>query len=185
MRDAEIVESFIARSEQAIKETETKYGAFLNRLAMNILRRREDAEEVVNDTLLAAWNSIPPKNPENLKTYLGRIVRNKAVSRYRMTAAEKRGLGAGEWFAELDECLPSAQSAEDGLLTNELTAHITDWLRSLTDEERALFVRRYYYAESVSSLAKELSVPSKQLSRRLNRLREGLKKYLEGKGVYV
>ena len=185
MQDAEIIGSFLARDEQAIKETEMKYGRFLNSLAFGILHRREDAEEVANDTLLAAWNSIPPKTPASLKTYLGRIARNKAVTRYRSTKTEKRGLGAGELLTELDEVLPSPDSAEDGALVSELSEMITDWLKTLSKDDRALFIKRYWYAESVSDLAKEAGMPSKRLSRRLCGLREALKEFLERKGVNV
>lgn len=185
MRDAEIVASFLARDEQAIKQTEMKYGAFCRSLAFNFLRRAEDAEEIANDVLLAAWESIPPKTPSNLKTFLGRIVRDKALSRYRELKAQKRGSGYMELLSELDDCIPSASDVEDAVEANELTRFINEWLRSLPHEDSALFVKRYWSGESVSELADRLGVPPKRLSQRLYELRKKLKVFLEKKGVVL
>ncbi len=185
MRDAEIVASFLARDEQAIKETEMKYGAYCRTLARNFLRTPEDAEEIVNDTLLAAWESIPPKNPKNLKTFLGRLVRDKALSRYRALNAAKRGSGSWDLLAELDDCIPSPTRVEETVIANELAAFISDWLDRLPEEDAALFTRRYWYGESVSELAEKLGVSPIRVSQRLYDLRKKLKVFLNKKGVVI
>ena len=185
MRDAEIVALFLARDEQAIKETENKYGAFCRSLAFNILRRPQDAEETANDALLAAWESIPPKTPTNLKTFMGRIVRDKALSRYRALTAQKRGAGSSELLTELEDCIPSGSGVEEAVLANELTGFIEEWLKSLPREDAALFVRRYWYGESTGELAKMLGVHPARLSQRLFALRKKLRVFLDTKGVTV
>lgn len=185
MRDAEIVMSFLARDEQAIKETQSKYGAFLTALAKNILKKPEDAEEIALDALLAAWESIPPKEPKNLKTFLGRIVRDKALSRYRALNAQKRGAGSLELLTELSDCVPAPQGVEETAEANELTALIEEWLRSLPEEESALFVRRYWYGESVGELSEKLGVSPKKLSQRLYVLRKKLRAFLERREISI
>ena len=184
MRDAEIVASFLARDEQAIRETESKYGAFIRALAKNILCKPEEAEEIANDALLAAWESIPPKNPQNLKTFLGRIVRDKALTRYRALNAQKRA-GSLEMLTELEDCIPSPAGVEEAAEANELTSYINTWLDGLPREDAALFVKRYWYGESVWELAGKLGVPPAKLSQRLFALRKKLKVFLERKGITV
>lgn len=185
MRDAEIVASFLARDEQAIRETESKYGAFCRALAGNVSLRPEDAEEVVNDALLAAWESIPPKRPENLKTFMGRLVRDKAVSRCRELHAQKRGGGSSELLTELEDCMPSPYGVEEALEAKELSEMISLWLDRLPREDAALFVRRYWYGERVRELAEKLGVSPEKLSKRLYALRRRLRVFLERNGVKV
>lgn len=185
MQDAEIIASFLARDEQAIKEIEKKYGAYCRSLAKNILNRPEDAEEIVNDVLLAAWESIPPKTPKNLKTYLGRIVRDKALTRYRALRAAKRGAGSFELLTELDDCLPSKTSVEEAVEAGELTSLIEEWLGVVPKDDAALFVKRYWYGEPVNSLAEEYGVSPNRLSQRLFALRKKLRSFLESKGVTI
>lgn len=184
MRDAEIVASFLARDEQAIKETESKYGAFIRTMALSFLNKPEDAEEIANDALLAAWESIPPKTPKNLKTYLGRLVRDKALSRLRALNAQKRGAGS-ELLCELGDCLPAPGGVEETVGANELTAFINEWLDGLNKEDAALFVKRYWYGETVGELSKKLGVSPKRLSDRLYELRKKLRVFLERKGITV
>ncbi len=185
MSDAEIVASFLARDEQAIKETETKYGVFIRSLAFNILRTHEDAEETANDALLAAWESIPPKTPKNLKTFMGRLVRDKALSRYRALNAQKRGSGSLELLTELEDCIPSPGGVEEAAEANELSGFINEWLKSLPREDAALFVRRYWYGESAKELAGYIDTSPAKLSQRLFALRKKLRVFLEKKGAAV
>jgi RNA polymerase sigma-70 factor (ECF subfamily) len=184
MRDAEIIASFLARDEQAIKEVESKYGAFIRNLAKNILKKPEDAEEIANDALLAAWESIPPKTPKNLKTFLGRLVRDKALSRYRALNSQKRGAGS-ELLDELEDCIPAPEAVEETVEANELSAFINEWLEALPKEDSALFVRRYWYGETVGELSEKLGVSPKRLSQRLYELRKKLKVFLERKGITI
>ncbi|MBO6061134.1 MAG: sigma-70 family RNA polymerase sigma factor [Clostridia bacterium] len=185
MRDAEIIGSFLARDEQAIKETEAKYGAFLRTLAKSILRRPEDAEEVVNDALLAVWQSIPPNEPGSLKAYLGRLTRNGAISRYRKENALRRGSGAPALLGELAECIPSPINVEESCEAEELTGFINEWLDGLPEYDRALFIRRYWYGETVGELAVRSGELPTKLSKKLYGLRKKLKVFLERKGVSV
>ena len=185
MHDAEIVASFLARNEQAIKEVETKYGSMLKALANGILKKPEDVEEIVNDTLLAAWQSIPPNTPKNLKTYLGRIVRGKAISRYRTLTAQKRSAGVPEILTELEDCIPAPADVESTAEANEVSAFINEWLDGLSKEDAALFVRRYWYGESVKELADKLGVSPMKLTQRLYSLRRKLRAFLERRGVSI
>ncbi|MGM9619368.1 MAG: RNA polymerase sigma factor [Oscillospiraceae bacterium] len=185
MEDREIVALYWAREERAIAETERRYGAVLRHLAENLLGRREDAEECVSDAYHAAWRSIPPEEPQSLRAYLGRIVRNLAVSRWRAEHAQKRFGGMETLLSELSDCVPARDNVEAELETKELTALIARWLRGLDAESRALFLRRYWYGETVQALAKECGVSPSQMAQRMLRLRRKLRAALEAEGVTV
>lgn len=112
MEDSEIITLYWNRDERAIAETSTKYGSFCQRIAQNILTVREDAEECVSDTYQQAWTSIPPLRPQRLRPWLGRVVRNLAINRWRRNHAQKRYAGLEALFSELEECIPSGETAE-------------------------------------------------------------------------
>lgn len=143
MEDREIVALYHARDEGAISETAAKYGAFCLRIALNLLGIREDADECVNDTWLAAWRRMPPELPASLRAFLGRITRNLSISRYRQTRARKRYAGMEALLSELDDCVPSPATVEQTLDAMELTRHIEAWLGALPEREQRLFLRRY------------------------------------------
>lgn len=183
MEDSVIIDLYWQRSEQAIAETDSKYGAFCHRIAMNILRSFPDSEECVSDTYGKAWDTMPPQRPDSLRAYLGRIVRNLSISRYRLLHAQKRASGAEVLLSELGDCLPVADNTFRSVECRELSEIISRWLDSLTREERALFLRRYWNGDSVKTLAEELGVRPNSLTKRLLRLRENLRQYLEEEGV--
>ena len=185
MEDRAIIELFFQREPQAIEEVQAKYGDFCQRTAMNLLQQKEDAEECVNDTWQAAWQRIPPARPQMLGAFLGRITRNVAISRFRKNTAQMRTEGLTVLLSELEQCVPSGQSTEgavDGILLGEYISH---WLEGLSADDRALFVRRYWFGESLRDLAREVGTGEGHLAQRLYRLRVQLKKALEKEGVIV
>lgn len=183
MDDTQIVDLYFARDEQAIAETEQKYGRFCWRIAMNVLDVWEDAEECVSDTWLSAWKQIPPTIPQSLKAFLGRIVRNLSISRFRAMRAKKRYNGMEVLLSELGDCVPSDQNVEQTVEAKELSGYISDWLDSLPAEDCALFVRRYWFGDPVQELAEKCGITAAQMAQRMLRLRKGLRTALEEKGV--
>ena len=182
MEDAAIIDLYFARSEDAIGETERKYGPYCRRVARSILTLREDAEECVNDTWHAAWNAMPPQRPGCLRVFLGRITRNLAIARYRRDHAKKRYAGAELLLSELDECLPSRDDPAAALDEALLSAAIADWLGTLDADDRALFLRRYWYGDAVKDLAAACGVGENRMAQRLRRLRISLRAALEKGG---
>lgn len=185
MEDAAIIDLYWARDQQAIAESERKYGSFCGRLARNILCNLQDAEECVNDTWHRAWNTIPPQRPNSLRAYLGRIVRNLAIDRWRRNTAQKRGEGIEVMLSELEGCLPSGQTPQQELEHQEITRALEDWLDTLSREERAMFLRRYWYGTAVADLAAEWGCTPNCMSQRLRKLRLSLRRYFEEKEVSV
>ena len=185
MDDWDILDLFFTRSEQAIVELDAKYGAIFHALAYNILASREDADECVNDAYLGAWNAIPPERPEHLGAWLGRVVRNVALGRWQHAHARKRNRGMTTLLSELEECIPSPQNVETALDEQELGERISIWLRSLPQEDRILFVRRYWYGVPLNALAKEQHSPAARLAQRMYRLRGALKAELEREGIVL
>lgn len=185
LQDEKIIKLFQERSEQAIFELAEKYGTVLRRISKNILNNTSDAEECVNDTYLAAWNTIPPQNPNPLKTYVCRIVRNISIAKYHSNSAVKRNSHYDVALDELEECFASQASVEEEISAKELTALIDEFLDGLDGESRVMFVRRYWYADSVSDIAVRFGVSANNAAVRLSRVREKLRKYLEENGVRV
>ena len=183
MEDSQIIDLYYARNEEAIPATDRKYGPYCRTIARNVLSRWEDTEECVNDTWLTAWNRMPPDLPQCLRAFLGRITRNLAISRFRANRAQKRGSGMEVLLSELEDCIPASQTVELEIEEKELTEHIDRWLRSLDREDRILFVRRYWNGDSVQDLARELGIRPNAMTKRLLRLREGLRQHLEKMGV--
>lgn len=183
MEDAAIIDLYWARDQQAIVESDQKYGAFCAALARNILSSIQDAEECVNDTWHRAWDTMPPQRPGSLRAYLGRIVRNLSIDRWRRGKAQKRGEGMDVMLSELEGCLPGGQSPERELENQEITLAIEGWLDTLSQEERALFLRRYWYGERVADLAQGWGCTPNRMSQRLLRLRSSLRRCLEEQEV--
>ena len=185
LEDCEIIELFFERSEQAIREMDRKYGKAVNKTVQNILRERQDAEECVNDAYLGVWSSIPPQRPDSLGSYVCRIARNQAVSRLRCLTAEKRRSDFDLVLDELAECVPSAADVEAEIAGKELARSVDRFLASLAYDDRFLFVRRYWYADSVKEIAAAMGQKENRLSVRLFRLREKLRKTLVKEGLLV
>lgn len=183
MDDKQIIEMYFARDEQAIRETENQYGKFCLRIAMNILNIREDAEECVNDTYYSVWKQIPPTVPESFRAFLGRITRNLSISRFRALRAKKRYSGMEIMLSELEDCVPSSVSVEQSVEAAQLSEYISDWLDSLSDEDCALFVHRYWLGDEVQFLATKCGITAPQMAQRMYKLRKSLKAALDEKGV--
>ena len=181
--DHEIIALFFARSEQAITAADEQYGLRLRKLAYRILQNNEDAEDSVSDTYLAAWNAIPPAEPDPLGAYLLRITRNISIAKYHQRSALKRNSRYDVALDELAGCLAAPETVEDTLTAAELTAALNRFLGGLNRERRILFVRRYWFGDSVEELAERFSCTPNTISARLLRLRKKLKRELEKEGL--
>ena len=179
MEDAQIINLYWLRDEGAIQETDRKYGAFCHRVAMNILHSFQDSEECVSDTYGRCWDTMPPQRPGSLRAYLGTIIRNLSISRYRSFHAQKRFGGAEILLSELSDCIPAPDSVQRAVESEELSELISRWLEGLSAGDRALFLRRYWNGDPVKDLAGELGVRPNALTKRLLRLRESLRRDLE------
>lgn len=185
MEDAAIIALYWSRDEAAIAETDKKYGPYCRAIARNILTVREDAEECVSDSYHHAWNAMPPQRPDRLPPFLGRIVRNLSISRWRKERAQKRYTGLESLLSGLEECLPAPQDVERTVEGRELTRRVEGWLEGLSRDDRAVFLRRYWYGQEVQALARAWGVSPNQMAKRLQRLRKSLKRDLEREGFSV
>ncbi len=183
MEDAWIIELYFRRDEAAIKETDIKYGAYCTAIALGLLQINEDAQECVNDTYLSSWEQIPPLVPDCLRAFLGRVTRNIAIGRYRKMHARKRYDGMEVGLSELAECLPSDKNVEREYDAKELGGQISDWLDGLSVPDRMVFVRRYWFGDTAALLAKKTGISEAGMSRKLSRLRAGLRDYLTERGT--
>lgn len=183
MEDGQIIELYWNRDQRAIRETDGKYGRLLHSIAWNLLQSREDSEECVNDTYLRAWEAIPPARPGAFRTWLGRITRNLSLDRWKRRGAEKRGGGAEVLLGELEDCLPgtAGRSVEE----QELAELLSAFLRGLSREGRAMFLRRYWYGQSVAEIAGDLSCGEGKVKSSLFRSRKALREFLEKEGIAV
>lgn len=181
--DNEIIELFNSRDEKAISAVSSKYGRYCTAIAMNILGNRQDAEECLNDTLLKAWESIPPAKPDNLPGYLAKIAKNISLNRYRSTHTEKRGSGSiDSVYEELSECVPDKNSIERSYEHKELIEAINAFLAKLAADKRDIFVLRYWYCMSVSEVAARVGVSENRAAVELFKTRKRLVKHLEKRG---
>ena len=185
MTEAEIIVLFFERSEQAIGELAARHGHAAALVARNILGSEQDAEECVNDTYLAVWNTIPPQRPSPLRTFVCRIARNLATKRYHADTAQKRCSRYDAALDELAECLSGGESPEAVLEARELGEAINVFLASLRYEDRFLFTRRYWYSDSPDEIAEALRSTPNSVTVRLFRLRKKLRNYLKKEGLLV
>ncbi len=166
-------------------ELSNKYGSVFRNVARNILNNDLDAEECINDALLGAWNTIPPQNPNPLLTYICRIVRNLSIRKYHTNTALKRNSFYDTALDELEECLASSVNVETELAAKELTLLLDSFLDALDKDNRMMFVRRYWYSDSISDIAVRFKVSSNNVTVRLFRTREKLKFFLRKAGFTV
>ncbi len=180
MEDKKIVELFLQRSEQAVTETQSKYGNYCYFIAYQILTNNEDAEESVNDTYIDAWNSIPPHKPAILSTFLGKITRRISIDRWRCRNAKKRGGGEIPLvLEELAECIEGNNSIEQELEQKRLTEVINTFVLGLPQTEQKVFLCRYWYMDSVYSICRQFGFSESKVKSMLYRTREKLKHVLE------
>ncbi len=180
MTDQDIIALYFARDEAAIRESERAHGRYCMSISMGILDSRSDAEECVNDTFLAAWNTIPPANPPSLRSYLGRIARNFSISRYRERHRQKRNSDMEISLTELEACIPMREEQAD-----ELLPLLECFLRTEDALDRKLFVGRYWHGYAPGVLAHAHGLSKNAVNLRLLRLRERLKKFLEQEGYSI
>lgn len=183
MTDHEIIDLFFERSEQAISELIIKYGATIRKVVSNILRNAQDIEECTNDTYLQLWNSIPPNRPTYLGAYSCRIARNISLNRYRSNIAAKRNSYYDAALDELEQNVPALGTVESEYEMQELVVYLNRFLQSLWQDDRYLFMRRYWYGDAVSQIAKEMGISPHTASVRLFRIRKKLQKYLQKEGM--
>jgi len=184
MDDQKILQLLWDRIEQALEEIAKKFGKRLHYTAMNILGSHQDAEEAVSDTYLALWNSIPPERPDPLAGYIHRTGRNIALKKFRFLTAQKRSTQYMLSLEELSDILP-APSLEETLNARELGQAIDRFLDTLSKENRILFLRRYWFGDSIRHLARASGLQENTLSVRLSRIRTQLKDYLRKEGFFL
>lgn len=186
MDDRDIIALYFRRAESAIDETAKKYSKYCFNISNNILRNHQDAEECVNDTYIRTWNSIPPTKPNSLSAYLAKIVRNISLNRIKAQKAQKRGSGEFELaYEELTGIISSPQSVEDMIDEIFLRDLINRWLDTLSPEQRMVFVGRYWYFDSISTISAKMNFSASKTKMLLLRLRNELRKYLESEGVHL
>lgn len=184
MRDEEIIAMFWARSDQALTCTAERYGSYCYTIANRILDDPEDSKECLNDALLKLWNQIPPNRPHNLATFLGKLTRNLALDRLRSRAAEKRGGGRTDAvLEELADCIPAGTAEDkviDAIVLRDLLA---DFLDGQKQQNRIIFVKRYWYLMTVDEIARELGASRSKVKMSLLRTRNALQERLEKEGL--
>jgi len=186
MQDHELIALYFARDEQAIVQTDETYGRYCRSIASRIVQNVQDVSECVSDAYLVAWNSIPPKHPENFRTYIGKLTRNSSINRYKHDQAKKRG-GDRVSIAleELSDCVSHDDTVEALFDKTVLADAIGAFLRKQDHLRRVLFIRRYFYLDSVSELAALYRMPKNTVASHLYRMRQDLKTYLEAEGIVV
>ena len=183
MDDKGIIDLYFDRSEKAISETAVKYGKYCFSIAFNILTDKEDSEESVNDTWLAAWNNIPPRVPAILSTFLGKITRNISLNRWKSLRAYKRGGGEVTLaLEELEGCVSGGENPEAQLEQKELLRAVNRFLAGLPEMERKVFVCRYWYLDSVPHIAQKLGWTPSRVTSMLHRTRGKLRRQLDKEG---
>ncbi len=185
IKDGEIIEMFFERSEQAIRELNNKYGRICHTLSYNIVNNRQDAEECVNDAYLGVWNAIPPARPNPLPAYLCKIVRNISLKLYWRKQADKRNSHYTIAMEEIEACIAAPNTVEAEIETKELAVMIGEFLDTLTPENRVIFLRRYWFSDSCRDIAETVGLTEKNISVRLTRIREKMKKYLTEREVFI
>lgn len=184
MEDSKIIELFFARNEDAIKHTDDTYGRRLYHLADNIVRNGQDAEESVSDTYLKAWETIPPHSPKYFFAYIAKICRHFALDKLDWNNAEKRNAEVVSLTQEMELCIPDTERDRD-LAGKELGMILDAFLRTLTPENRVVFMRRYWYVDTIAEIAARYGISESAVQMRLNRTRAKLCTYLEKEGVRV
>lgn len=183
LEDEKIIDLFFERSEQAITELDLKYGKFCRKLSRNILNDSRDTEECLNDAYLALWNTIPPERPAPLLTYLCKILRNLSLKLYHSKTAIKRNSAYDVAVEELEDCLSASDTVEAEAEAKELSRLIESYLDTLSQENRVIFIRRYWFSDAYSDIAEQTGLTEKNVSVRLTRIRKQLKQFLMEKGV--
>lgn len=184
MEDERIVALYFARDEQAIRETDAKYGKLCHRIAYNVLHSDEDAEECVNDTYIGVWNAIPPQRPENLMAFVCKIARNLSLKRLAFVSRQKRSAGVTVSLEELAEILPDGDVASS-VSDEAIGRRINVFLHSQRTEVREVFIRKYYFFDSVAEIAQRYGFTESKVKNMLYHTRKRLKDFLIKEGISI
>ena len=178
MEDHQIVDLYWSRSEQAIAQSQLKYGRMLQSVSYSLLHSHEDAEECVSDTYIAAWNRMPEERPQYLGAFLSKIVRHISISRFRSAHRQKRG-GMDNLVEELTECIPDRNTVQEEYENGRLAEALNGFLHEMEEQRRAVFLRRYFYGQSIEQIAAETGIKAGSVKSMLFRSREALRSVLE------
>ena len=184
MDDSTIIDLFFARDEDAIKHTDETYGRRLYHLAENIVKNGQDAEESVSDTYLKAWDTIPPQRPQHFFAYIAKICRNFALKRLDWKNAAKRNAEVVSLTEEMEMCIPD-KARDREMETKELGMVLDRFLRTLTPENQMVFLRRYWYVDTIAEIAARYGISESAVLMRLNRTRAKLQAFLEKEEIYT
>lgn len=181
--DERLVAGFLSRDESILEEVDKKYGAYCRTIAIHILNNHTEAQDCTTDAFMHAWSHIPPDMPRSLFAYLARLVRNLAIDLYRKKRAEKRSLHMETLLSEIEDCIPTP----GGDITEEIALHdaLNSFLSTLAPLQRRIFVRRYFYASTISEISKEYGITDSATKTSLHRTRTALKAYLIKKGIQI
>lgn len=182
MEDAQIIALYWARNEEAITQTDTAYGRKLNTLARNILYSREDAEESVNDTYLRTWQALPPHRPRYFFAFLATVCRRLCLDRLDWNGATKRKAVVVALTEEMEACIPD-ESHDRDLEGKELGSILDAFLGTLPEETRKIFMRRYWYADTIGEIARQYGMTESKVKMQLSRTRDKLRAYLQKEEV--
>lgn len=183
MEDGKIIDLFFARDEDAIGAVDVKYGRLCRDLSRRILADDRDVQECVSDAYLGLWNAIPPRRPDPLLAFLCKLVRNLSITRYHYNTAAKRSSRYEVAMEELEHCLAAPETPETVLERKELTRLLEEFLLGLSRQDRVIFLRRYWFADSYTEIADRVALREGTVSVRLTRLRKKLRHFLEEKEV--
>ena len=184
MEDYKIIELYFSRDERAIKETDLKYGKLCHSIANNILKNNEDSEECVNDTYIGIWNTIPPEKPNHFMAFVCKIARNLALKRLESSMRQKRSQATVISFSELEEILSDDSIAAE-ISNEEIGKAISAFLRKEKADSRKVFIRKYYFFDSISEIAERYSFTESKVKNMLYHTRSKLKEYLIKEGIEI
>ncbi len=186
MEDARIVDLYLQRNEDAIRQTKLKYNSYCNAIAYGILNSSEEAEECVNDAYLGVWNAIPPHRPKLLSAFIGKITRRISLNRWRSNNAKKRGQGnVSVSVDELEECIPSGFSIDEKLEAEEIAYVLNSFLDGIAKEERNVFICRYWYFDSINEIANRFGFGESKVKMMLKRSRDKLTQRLREEDIVI
>lgn len=185
MEDVKIIELFWERNQDAIEETQRKYGDLCIKVIKNIIGNDKDAEEIINEVYFNIWNNIPPEKPKYFKAYLLRIAKNLAIIRSRYNEAQKRHKSSQISLDELEEVITRGNETEHAFEQRLVSEYISGYLRTIKKEQRDLFISRYWYNYSIKELSDKYGISENNIKVKLHRIRNGLKKYLEERGIIL
>lgn len=186
MDDNKIIDLYFDRNQLAIGATENKYSAYCKQICMNILHDEQDTEEILSDTYLKLWNTIPPQRPQSLMAYIAKIARNLSINKFKSQNAQKRSNGESPLsYDELDICTPSGIRVENEAEMKLLSKHISDFLYTQKEDARNIFIRKYFYCDSIEDISERFSFSISKIKSTLMRTREKLRIYLEKEGYHI